>query len=833
MESGAVSMKVFSRVVVMAALLPFGCACAGELETARAALRDKLYEIAQAHAERALRDASLDASQTVEAFALLLETLAAQKRPDAVLEVLASHGDLVRRASTPDAFVYWRAWAELEKGHPADALLAAEQRSAAPTAYTDALRRICARAKRAVGDLPGALALYAAVDKGSTNRLLRAENALEWAQELDESGRPAEALDVLKGQSELGVQTDAASQGALLRGRLLLRLGKSSDATLSFNKLAMDEHATEPARVQALLEMSVHAFGLAKTNEAVAYARSAYERATQPETRRLSGFRLGDLLASDAATIDEGERIVKALVREFPESVDSQQAQLKLADSLLQVGRPERAAAEYRIFLETYPSSSLDSLVLQGRGWALFQLGRYAEASSVFLRASELATNDDVRAECRFKQGDALLADSRYAEAAAVYTKLAETRPLSAYGDRALFQSADCLYRAGLRDEACARYRQVASTYPDREVAPKALLRLAAVQTEASSYDEAVQTYASILESFTQKSVRAEAWMGRGKVHFRMYRFDAAMQDFASVAETDPARRDEARYLLAHCLYGLGRDKEARAAGTSFLLEFPESKWLPDMYLWLGKFDFNHGKFEDARRFFLEYVTRWPGNTWADAALLWAARAAFAAADFTDAVEGVARLVREYPQSVRLSEARLLQVDALMELARFDEAVLLLDPIIAKTQDGHAEDALFRKGDCLFAMGANNGVRYKEALYTYRELLLQENLSPLQVFQLHYKVARCLEKLKRVSEAIDEYYSEVIIRYQDERARGSWLDETCTSLYVRAVFNVAELYEQKGQPEQAVRILQRLLQPGVPGEEEARLRIERLKRKHS
>ena len=33
---------------------------------------------------------------------------------------------------------------------------------------------------------------------------------------------------------------------------------------------------------------------------------------------------------------------------------------------------------------------------------------------------------------------------------------------------------------------------------------------------------------------------------------------------------------------------------------------------------------------------------------------------------------------------------------------------------------------------------------------------------------------------------------------------------------------MAELYEQKGEPEQAVRILQRVVQAGVPGEDEAR-----------
>jgi hypothetical protein len=46
---------------------------------------------------------------------------------------------------------------------------------------------------------------------------------------------------------------------------------------------------------------------------------------------------------------------------------------------------------------------------------------------------------------------------------------------------------------------------------------------------------------------------------------------------------------------------------------------------------------------------------------------------------------------------------------------------------------------------------------------------------------------------------------------------------------VRSAFNVAELYEQKRQPEQAIRVLQRVLQAGVPGDEDVRQRIERLR----
>ena len=822
------TMKIITQIACAAvAVWAAHAAPAGELETARAALHDRLYPVAQAHAEKAM--AAGAGAEAGQALLVLLEALAGQERYADILTRLDATDIAVLRAAPAGAPAYWRALALLRTGRPQDAARAAEELAGAMPVYADAVRRIAARAKRESGDVQGALMMFAEVDRGSASLQTRAENALEWAALLEQAGRLDAAADVLKMQSELGVTGDAVNDGALLRGRLLTRLGKNAEAHLLFTRLSMDERMSEPARVQALVELSVYALDGGKTNEAVAYARSAHSRAKAPDTRRLAGFRLGDLLCADAATIDEGEALVKALVREFPEHPASMHAQLKLADALLQARRPERAASEYRIFLETYPSSSLDATVLQGRGWALMQLGRYAEAGGVFRRAAQAATNDAVKAECLFKQGDALQADGGHGEAARVYAELAEAYPQDALADRALLQSADCLARAGLGAEAAERYRKVAKTWPDREVAPRALLGLAALLDKADDIDGAVRAYTAVIDAYSQKPMRVDAFMARGKTHYRAYRFESAMQDFATVAESAPERRDEARFMITLCLYGLGRDQEARAAATAFLLDFPESAHLSDMVLWLGKLEFNRGRREEARRLFLDYAARWPGDRWADAAVLWAARAAFAGNDFTGTIELVTRLVRAYPQSTRLTEALFVQADALMELARFDEAVLLLDQVLAKAPESEwARLALSRKGDCLFALGAGNGARYREALGVYRKMLEREGLAPSPALRLHFQAGRCLEKLKQVDDAIDQYYAEVVIRYLDERAQGTWYDERSAGLFLRAAFAVADLHEQKGQSAQAALVLQRVVQAGVPGAEEARQRMERL-----
>jgi TolA-binding protein len=810
------------------------CAADDALTVARDALRDRLYPLAQRHAEKVL--ATKDADLHEPAMLALLEALAGQGKYGEILK--RNEEDILagtpRSETAKHAFAYWQALALLETGSYAQAAQVAESatRQGGGAEFTDALLRIAARARQKAGDLNEAWTLYSELDQRSTNAVSRAANALEWALSLAGAGRDDAAMEVLKLQADLPIRNEDVDDGILLRGRLLMKQGKNAEASMVFNQLAMNDRASERARVQALVEMSVYTWGAAKTNEAVAYARSAVVRATQPETRRFAGFRLGDLLMADPKTADEGVQTIKKLVREFPEAPDSMRAQLKLADSLLQAGEAREAAAEYQIFLETYPSSSLDARVLEGRGWALLKLSQYTEASVAFKRAAEAAGDTDLRVECLLKAGDALAEGNRFPEASEAYAQIAESFSNSVYAARALFQSADALERAGRHEAAAAQYTKVAERYAGRDEAPKALIRLAGLEADEGKYDASIKTYASILDKFKQEDIRMDALIGRGKAQYRVYKFDAAMQDFATVAETDPRRRDEARFMLALCLYSVGRDKEARVAGTAFLTDFPESPRVPDMTLWLAKFDFNHGDYVAARKGFLDYVSRWPEARWADAAQLWAARAAFFQNDFTGCVEEVSKLTRKSPASPRMPEAFSLQADALIELARFDEAVLLLDRVVSLAPGSEwAAQAGLRKADCLFTMGADNSHRYEEALAAYKDRIMRGDLPAAALLQIHFKMGRCYEKLKLFDEAINEYYAEVLIRYQEERKRGTWFDDGATSLFMRATFNAAEIAERQGRTDEAVRILRRVVRLDVPGADEARRRIERLRGK--
>lgn len=801
------------------------------LDIAKAALHDQLYDIAEAHAQKQLEASD---HKSPEALVVLVEALCQQGRDQRALDILGQYSNTVERAQQPAWFSYWKARALLNVNRFSDAVVTLQQVPMPTTdpALTDALLRLTARAKRSTGDVGGALEVFASVEKLSTNISTRVSNLVEWALTLETIQRENQALEVLSRLLKMNSSHAAISEGLLLRSRLLFRQGKQEEALAAYDQLATNRLFSSRIRVQALIEMSDNVLQLTKTNESIAYARQAYSLAQEPDMRRLAGFHLSNLLCSDVTTLNECALLIKTLVREFPDDPLAMQAHLKLADSFLRYRLASRAAEEYRLVLETYPASSKSDHVLLGRGWALFQLKRYTEASGVFQRVAEQTTQPVVKAESLFKWGEALMADGRHADAVPVFARVTAETPQSPLSPRALYQRGECLERSAQPALAIAVYQKLITEEPLNENVGRALLRVGALYVSSGELDNAIRIYTSIQTNLLLKAQHSDAFMGRGNVYYRLFRFDAAMKDFSAAGQADETRRDETLQVITRCLYALGRDKEAQTSAKTFITNFPESSRLPDMILWIGKFDFNRGKYTEARKMFMEYVSRWPTAEWADAALLWAARAAVDDADFSSAVELVTRLVREYPKSQRIMEARLIQTNALMELARFSEAVLLLDQIIATDSTREwTEQAKLRKGDSLFAMGADNPDRYLKALATYREVLQSPSLSPSQVLQLNYKVARCLEKLKRLDEAINVYYSDVVIRYQSGITQGVWYDDSAAGLYVRAAFNVSDLYEQKGSVHSAIKVLERVLKTEVQGKDEIRARIERLRKK--
>lgn len=831
------------RLALLAALLA-ACvlrAAPDDLAVARRALGDGLWPIAVRHAQAAAKTA-VDAAVRQTARLVELEALAGAGQPADILARLDAWQD-----AGGDAFRYWRAWALQRRNRLAEAREQLKAPFGQP-AYAALALRLSARIEVAAGDEAAALRCFAAASAAlSSNAVMRVENATEWARALQTFGRPAEGLAVLRKARASEAPGAAGDAARLLNAELLSETGAAAQARPILEKLVAGTTNTEERTyVLAACKLSERLFAEGATNLALRVASNAVARAAQPDLACRAGYALGFGLLADPSTRTSAVALVTALVRRYPDDPQSDVAQRRLADGLLAAGDAAGALREYDILLQSYPSHALDAHVLEGRGWAFLRLGRRAEAIGQFARVSQVTTNEAVKARCAFKQAEALVADGRFEEAAAVYGTVA----FAGSREQARFRRADALFRA--KQTATAVEIFGALFKEGGETAVEAGIRVAAGELSLGRLDRAIAAYDAVLDEKAARKPdteqRARALAGRGRARYRDYRFADAARDFAEVARLQPARRDEMDFLSVLCLYGDGKDREAFEAGRKLLATVADGPLKGDLQMWLAKYDAGRREWTAAIRGFEACAANAQvGDSLRVEALVRGVRCASAMRDYPKAVELAGRVATNAtalaaataarPESAYVAEALLLQGEALVELGRFNEAVQVLER--AERVPG-PQTVLRRVGlvraDCLFAMGADDSSRYLAALEAYRALLQDEELPGSLRIAAAFKAGRALEKLDRREEAMDQYFSNVLMDYWNavnpaspDTSRRNWFDGNARAVFARAAFILADYYEARGDLNRAEKILSYVVAARVPAAEEASRRIRRQK----
>ena len=588
----------------------------------------------------------------------------------------------------------------------------------------------------------------------------------------------AKALEGWKGAKGPGFDYyRAVAAGDHAAAAKILKGGGSVAGILEAKLMEASELAKSGARaaaesiwraVAATTNVPARAFSLAAVNLMDAgLLRKAYANVGTVREKRLVGLRLGRALLRDRETAAEGARLVRAVVRDSPDADGALDAFLAIADAELAAERWKSAAEVYSEAAEIWPDAAKRSSVHEGRGWALLKLGRREDALAAFSRAEELAADDDARAAALLKQGDVLS-------------------------------------ELGRGDEAMAKYRSVVAHYPKAPFADR-IRRLVAVRENEA----------------------------RGRALYRDCKFDEARKAFDEVAKEDASRRPRMEFYEVLCFYGEGADTAAAELAERIVSSGADAEVRGAATLWLAKFRYNRREWKAAGRLFAACAESEDDPARAAEALMWAARAALAENDFANAIALSTRLSERYPKSSALPQALLVQGEALIELARFDEAVLVLDRVAVTDQVPVAERvrAQTLHADALFAMGADNPARYAAALEAYRTIRFGGTLSESEQIVVSFKMARALEKMKRMDEAVDQYYTQVVLEYRNGRLRHVRFDDEARAAFSRAAFRLAEEYESRGRDAQAIAVLTLVEQSDVPAAAEATKRIERISKK--
>ena len=520
--------------------------------------------------------------------------------------------------------------------------------------------------------------------------------------------------------------------------------------------------------IASLTNVSERALTVASVNLGDASVlRKAYERVRAAAYRRQVAVRLGGELLKNAATAEEGAAIVRAVVSDSPDTEGARAAFLQIADAKIAAAHWQEALDVYTQAVEIWPETAKLSCVHEGRGWALWQSGRPTEALEAFRMAEKLATDDAGRAVAMLKEGDVL-------------------------------------FEMACGEEAMKKYREVLARY-----------------AEVPAVKKSAQT------------IRMRELELKGRELYKEYRFEAARKAFSEVAAKDPVRRPRMDFFEVLCLYGEGRDVEAAKRAATLSASSSDGAVRAEVTLWLAKFSYNRREWKNAVRLFVAYVEAAPEGEGASEALLWGARAAFADNDFAGAIRLSTRLIEKYPDSPEKAQALMVQGETLIEQARFDEALLVFERVVLADKVSSADRlrAQILKADALYAMGADNAARYTAALDAYSALRFGGMLTPSDEIVVSFKIARVLEKLKRLDEAIDQYYVRVVLAYRKGRQQRVRFDDEARAAFSRAAFRLVDEYEGRGRRRQAENLLELVAASDVPAAAEAVKRLERMSKK--
>jgi TolA-binding protein len=550
-----------------------------------------------------------------------------------------------------------------------------------------------------------------------------------------------------------------------------------------------------------------------------------------PESKRKITRQLS-LLLLDKGDFEKAVPLVKLYVAENSDSVLSAELQLRLGDALLASNRYDEASVVYQQYLEVFSDAGGYARAREGNGWALLGAGHYAESALSFEKAYSLFEDPDQKMICLFKVGDARLLGEQYKKSLSSFDKFLKEFPKSKYRSKAMFQIGVCLEELGQSKDAEKAFEAVVSQHADTLEAQQSLLAIGMLYQGQEDWKGADAVFTRMMKLYPSGKLFSQALYRRGISRYRQWSPDA-LADFKRVIEEYPADKNisHAFFMRAMCLYRLGHDKQALEMCEEFMKLNPNSDWAPRVRFWIGRFAYNTGNYKRAEKEFSEFVKQFPDDDLADSAVYRSGMTALNRKEYVHAIELFARLVKEYPQSLHVPQARFYQADAMCRLGKFSGAILVFDEVINNFPESSLVPLAWgRKGDCLFTLGADDAERYKEAVHSYRVVTQSPQARKDSILQADYKIGRCFEKQELTDDALDQYYSKVMIPFLLEREHGNAVSESEKIWFTRAALAVSDIVTEKEDWRQLVRVLNRIVDADVAISAEAKKKIKEIER---
>ena len=513
------------------------------------------------------------------------------------------------------------------------------------------------------------------------------------------------------------------------------------------------------------------------------------------------------------------------------------------AESFYQIGQYDRAERLFLAFMREFPAHQHAAAAHYALGWTHFRQGQYARAVDHFQRFLE-----DYRGEggpqyaidARLRLADAYYAMKRYPEAIRLYSEVQGD-----FEDYALYQKGLAQYHSGRRDASVESLRALLEEYPYSEWREEALYRIAYVAFEEGAYPAAVADYTTLVRRFPDHPLAPRAQYGIGDAFFNAGEHEQAVTAYREVLDTYPNSPYviEAVGGIAYALQILGREDDMDEILEAYLERNPDSPIVDALRYKRAEVLFQTGRFESAIRRFEEFIAAAGGSALAPRARLLMGQA-YENLDRREESEAQYRqVIDDYPESESRFEAQQRLGKLYLDEERYEEALRLYASVDLEGRDpAFRAETIYGRAMALLGLG-----RTDEAMDLLDGVVASEIDGP-ELLPAKLGLARVHEEQGRAEEAVrlyrqvveddfDEYGAEALYRLgvlfleQDslypaleELGRISTLYPGFDEWVARGYLAQAQAYLRLNQPGNAVQMYDAVLEqfPGTPFAEEAR-----------
>ncbi|MCS7089803.1 MAG: tetratricopeptide repeat protein [Verrucomicrobiota bacterium] len=688
------------------------------------AFEDELWERAERELA-AFHHRYPDSPRRPLAVLLWAQALCRLGRPDEAVSLLETESK--RAGTVADAFLFWRAEAEQQRGRfqaAASALRELLER------FPDSNLRLEAAVNEAAAYAGMGLWQEAADRLGRTNGIFQqlarevtdsksetvARGFLLWAEALWHLGQPESALGIL----------------ADLRSRRLPGL-------LSFRRQSLEIRClTELKRVHEALQASSNLVSLAATLGTPAWearsrlvqafvleaaddpngALSLYSRNLAPQVptdlQRESILKLSHLALAHGR-FGEASQALETFLQTVTNSPVADLAHLALAElameQFLQAVRTgasvaptqllTRARQRLELIIGRFPDSPHRPRAELNRGWCLWLTGQWEEARGAFEEAALRLPPGPDRATALFKLGDIAFRMGRMAEAVSLYQAVVQLATEShavrtQLCEPALYQMVRLAVELGDPAMAQEAVDRIVADFPDGFQTEAALTLQAQGLTRLGRPAAAREILLRILQRFPNTDRRAELQLAIARTYEFEGNWAAAVGCYRQWLREFPdhASAADVEFSLAWTMYRIGEETAAFAAFTNFLARYPNHSLTAQAQWWLADHHYRLGPagYVEAERQYQLLAARYPSHPLAYEARMMAGRVAMARQAWGDAIGYFTNLTADLDCPVPLkiqalfaygdAMRRLLPADTNAPWVNFEEAAKIFAKIL-------------------------------------------------------------------------------------------------------------------------------------------------------